>query len=141
MFEYELKYNDFFGNEKTDKLRFNLSETELNNLAIDSPIFNIDFLQFMVADANVAAMFKVIQTLLLESYGVMSEDGRTFEKTEKLKNDFRCSAAFDALINKMLNTDDTSLVQDFIIGIFPSKFSEALKDRLANPTKEIAVVG
>ena len=138
MFEYELKYNDFFGNEKTDKLRFNLSETELNNLAIDSPIFNIDFLQFMVADGNVAAMFKVIQTMLLESYGVMSEDGRTFEKTEKIKNDFRCSAAFDALVNKMLNTDDTALVKNFMIGIFPAKFADALNEKLnAGPAIEV----
>lgn len=128
MFKTEITYSDYSGNEQTETFRFNLTETEISNLAIDSPIFDVNFLKFLVDDGNIAAMFKVVQTLILESYGVMSDDGKTFRKSEELKNDFKCSAAYDALIQKMLNTEDKTLVSDFMVGIFPAKFADKLRE-------------
>lgn len=138
MFRTELTYTDFSGNEQTDILRFNLTDTEIDNLAIDSPIFDVNFLKFLVDDGNIAAMFKVMQTLILESYGVMSEDGKAFRKSEELKNDFKCSAAYNALIQKMLNTEDKTLVSDFMVGIFPAQFADKLRESIK--TNELTVV-
>lgn len=139
MFKTEITYKSFIGNDVTETLRFNLSETECLDLANEDDIFDTDILSYIASEQNLPAMIKVIRKLVVKAYGVMSEDGKYFRKRPDDVYDFEHSAAYDALIDKLISTDDVDYLRDFLIGIFPAKFAPEIKKRVKE-TEALSVV-
>ena len=130
MFKYILKYEDFLDNPQEETLRFNLTEGELRDLSRHDATFSPDILNKMRDDQDANAMYDTIRKLIAVSYGILSDDGKHFRKNEEITRDFLESAAYEAFIDKLVRTDDTKLIRDFIIGIFPAKFKAALTDTM-----------
>ena len=124
MFKTTVKYTDFLGAEREETLRFNLNEQELLDLTTDDLAFNPAYLGAISKEQDAQSMFKVMRKLILLAYGEMSEDGRFFRK---ITSDFAHSAAYEALLNKLLTTSDTSYIENFLIGIFPAKVGEQIR--------------
>lgn len=132
MIKKTVKYEDFDGNERVEDCYFNLTQTELVDVAMDLPEGFMDSLgnDPSKIDQNAAAV-KMIETfgnkgimefikeLLLKSYGVKSEDGRRFEKSEQLSKEFSETLAFDAIFIELLSDD--AAAADFINKILPAK--------------------
>ena len=126
MFKADIKYTDFLGNEKVATLRFNLTEAEIMDLVNDNPLFNTDYLAYVVAEQNVMLMLEVIRKIIEVSYGVLSEDGNYFRKPKEAVDDFLHSAMYTALLDKLTATEDVSYLKNFIMGVFPAKFASEL---------------
>lgn len=126
MFKTDIKYTDFLGNEKVATLRFNLTEAEIMDLVNDNPLFNTDYLAYVVAEQNVMLMLEVIRKIIEVSYGVLSEDGNYFRKPKEAVDDFLHSAMYTALLDKLTATEDVSYLKNFIMGVFPAKFASEL---------------
>lgn len=127
MFKTTVKYTDFLGAEREEVLRFNLNEQELRDLVDDDPAFNPAYLGYISKEQDAVSMFKVMRKLILLAYGVMSEDGRYFRKSEQITSDFAHSAAYEALLEKIMADETTKFVESFMLGIFPSKITEQIK--------------
>lgn len=141
MFKTELEYVDFLGNKKHTTLRFNLTETELMDLARQDPTFDTDFLSYVVAEQNVMLMLDVIRKIISKSYGILSEDGNHFRKPPEAVDDFIHSAMYTALLEKLVGTDDVEYLKSFIIGTFPEKLASELKKiDLDDTTAEIVPI-
>lgn len=134
MFKIQQKYQTFLGNEVEETFRFNFTETELLKLAEKDEMFNADVLSAIIQAENVLEMYKMIRKLVLLSYGELSDDGKHFRKSDELMKDFEQSAAFDPIIDKLVGGDDQQMVSEFIIGIFPAKFANEIKNRTTNIT-------
>lgn len=128
MFKTTVKYTDFLGGEREEVLRFNLTETEMQDLVADDIAFNPAFLGAIAKEEDPVAMYKILRKLILHAYGEISEDGRVFRKNEQITSDFAHSKAYEAFLEKMLTSDNNeALMRDFMIGIFPAKIGDELK--------------
>ena len=130
MFKTEIVTKNFRDETIKETLRFNLSETELLDLAKLDKTFSQEYLEWIVGKQDVSAMFDVIRKIIAVSYGVMSEDGKYFRKKEDDIYDFLHSAVYDEFIDKLIN--DENLISEFIIGVFPAKFSDKIREGMKN---------
>ena len=131
MFKYDLNYTDFLGNEKTEVLRFNLSQTEVTKLVENDKIFSVEFLAYVADGKDPLTMYNVVQKIILEAYGVLSDDGKYFRKSEQIKKDFEQSIMYDKFIEDMFGSNDTQKFVNFLVGIFPAKYAETLKAKIS----------
>lgn len=131
MFTKEYKYPNFLGDEVTDKFRFNISEFEMLDLVRDDPDFSVARLSALVKEPDAAKMIDIIRKLLVVSYGVLSEDGKHFRKSDEIATEFVQSAAYNAILNEFLTSEDPKLLTDFMYGVFPAKFQSELKNKVS----------
>jgi hypothetical protein len=89
------------------------------------------------------------KNIILTSYGVRSEDGRFFKKTQQLRDEFASSEAYSALFMELV-TGNTEGMIEFVTGIMPAGiFEEDLEkikqemaaiDEKENPAPQLAEV-
>ena len=101
MIKKTVTYEDFDGNQRTEDLYFNLTKFEATEFALDLPDEITSEVEKEGADAaNMESVSRIVQKLggkgiidfirklVLKSYGIKSEDGRRFEKSEKISTEF-----------------------------------------------------
>lgn len=130
MFKTEVTYTNFLDQEVTETLRFNLREDELLDLVREDPTFDSSFLAYISQQQDFQKMMKVIRRLISLSYGEVSEDGRSFRKSEQRAMDFLQSSAYTTFVDKILSDNSGKLFMDFLVGTFPAKFSEQLIEKV-----------
>lgn len=131
MIKKTVNYLDFDGNERTEVLYFNLTKTELVEIAMGLP----DGLSESVGtDPNnineTTVVSKVLETLgnkgvldfikkiVLKSYGIKSPDGRRFEKSEEISREFSQTLAYDTVIMELMTGDDAAIT--FMNNLIPA---------------------
>lgn len=127
MLKKTITYKDFDGNERTEEHYFNLTQTELAEIAIGLPdgISEID-----VTESNEQAgqklldklggdgVFKFLKDLMLKSYGIRV-DSRRFEKSDQISREFSQTLAFDAMFMELM-TDDVAAAK-FVNAVIPAE--------------------
>ena len=141
MLKKTVNYEDFDGNQRTEDLYFNLTKLEATEFALDLPDEITDEVAKEGASAaNMEAATRIVQKLggkgiidyirklVLKSYGVKSEDGKRFIKSEEISTEFSQTMAFDNLMMELLTDDNAA--SNFITAIIPSDLAEAAKSAL-----------
>ena len=134
MITKDTKYVDFLGNERTETMHFNLTQVELVEMGMDLP----DDIKEEVGDdpSNITeetamnlmvklgekGIMAFLKTVILKSYGVVSEDGRRFEKSEQISKEFSETIAFDNLMMELLADDEAAA--NFINSLIPSAVTD-----------------
>ena len=132
MLKKTITYKDFDGNERTEEHYFNLTQTELAEIAIGLPdgISEID-----VTESNEQAgqklldklggdgVFKFLKDLMLKSYGIRV-DSRRFEKSDQISREFSQTLAFDAMFMELM-TDDVAAAK-FVNAVIPAEAANKL---------------
>lgn len=134
MITKDTKYVDFLGNERTETMHFNLTQVELVEMGMDLP----DDIKKEVGDdpSNITeetamnlmvrlgekGIMAFLKTVILKSYGVVSEDGRRFEKSEQISKEFSETIAFDNLMMELLADDEAAA--NFINSLIPSSVAD-----------------
>ena len=145
MFAKTINYEDFLGNKREETLYFNLTQTEIIDFATELP----SGVSEAIGDPNKmdqeAAAIKIVETigskgvidflktLLLKSYGIPSEDGRKFMKSEEISKDFSQTLAYDTILMELMS-DDTA-ANEFVNKIIPAKLIEKMEGKMALPMK------
>lgn len=122
MLKRPITYEDFNGNTVTETFYFNLSKPELVELEVNMDGGFTATMQRIIETGDNKRLVEEFKRLILLSYGVKSEDGKFFMKSEQLKSEFEHSAAYISLFME-LSTNDTSAAA-FINGIVPSDLVE-----------------
>lgn len=129
-------YVDFDGNNRTEEMYFNLTQTELMELAMDMPDDIADSVGNDPTNVSESAASKLVEKLgskgimdylkmlVLKSYGVKSEDGRRFEKSEEISREFSQTIAYDNLMMELLTKPDSA--NEFITGIIPANTADKI---------------
>ena len=141
MLKKTVNYEDFDGNKRTEDLYFNLTKLEATEFALDLPDEITDeVVKEGASAANMEAATRIVQKLggkgiidyirklVLKSYGVKSEDGKRFIKSEEISTEFSQTMAFDNLMMELLTDDNAA--SNFITAIIPSDLAEAAKSAL-----------
>ena len=141
MLKKTVNYEDFDGNKRTEDLYFNLTKLEATEFALDLPDEITDeVVKEGASTANMEAATRIVQKLggkgiidyirklVLKSYGVKSEDGKRFIKSEEISTEFSQTMAFDNLMMELLTDDNAA--SNFITAVIPSDLAEAAKSAL-----------
>lgn len=122
MYKTTVEYEDFNGEKKKRTLYFNLSQSELTELKYESNGALENKIVEIVATKNRSEMMLLFTKLLKMAYGEKSEDGEYFIKNEEVYNRFKYSNAYDAFLEKLVESD--SELENFIKYVMPKKLSD-----------------
>lgn len=120
MLKREITYETFEDPPKkiTETFYFHLTMPEFAMMNPDvDPNADPDDIKFVEIVAKT-------EDIILNSFGVRSEDGLNFDKSEEARNKFKSSAAYMALADELF-TDENALTV-FIRGVLPGKLADGL---------------
>jgi hypothetical protein len=117
MLKRDIKYIDFDGNEAVDTCYFNLSKTELVEYDGAYARGFVNFLNSIIEAKDGATLMTEVKKLILRAYGVRSEDGKRFMKSEQISEEFTQTAAYDALFMELVQSEEAAAI--FVTGILP----------------------
>lgn len=126
MYKKTITYDDFNGDTVTEDFYFNFSEAELAELELTFGDKGLSaFINEVIETKDTKKTITLFKELILKAYGVKSEDGKKFKKSEALMEDFKDSAAYSALFME-LSTNPEALTE-FTNRIMPKKLVEEAK--------------
>lgn len=118
MIKKTITYTDYDGNERTEDKYFHMSKRELIKWETESGSGGMDkLIEKIIEEEDRKKIVEMFDDLILRSYGEKSMDGRSFIKSEELRNAFANSAAYDQLFYELLS--DTDKATEFVNGLIP----------------------
>lgn len=134
MLKRTITYTDFNGIERTEAFYFNLSKAELAEWQLRDEFSGglRERLTEISASKDGGKIMDTFREILSKAYGIKSDDGRTFTKSEAISQGFMGSEAYSVLFMELIS--DPAAAAQFINGIVPAEFSEGanLRDRMQN---------
>lgn len=124
MLKREIKYKDFNGEDQVEVAYFHLSKTEIIEMEVATKEGLQATIQRIVKTTDRNGLITEFKRIILASYGVKSDDGRRFVKSEELRTEFSQTAAYDVLFMELATSD--KLAVDFIQGILPEDMAAQL---------------
>lgn len=134
MYTKTIPYKDFKGNARNESVSFNLTEPEVFKLLVElKAIFDwrdrikSDDVKELPAE-EIVEFYSNFERVLLEAWGVPSEDGKHFRKDGRY--DFQESALFAAAMMEFVsNPEETMKLLD---GLMPKGLQDVVKKADAN---------
>lgn len=117
MLKENVKYLNFDGVEQTETLYFNINRMEL--IAMQARYGKEDmakYIERIVEEQDFAKIHDLLNDIILTAYGKKSEDGKRFLKSEEIKEEFRTSLAYEALVESFFD-DEGATLGKFVQGI------------------------
>lgn len=134
MLKREITYTDYSDppQEVTEIFYFNISQLDIISMEVEHKEGLEKFFDNIMKNGDRKEIFELFKELVLVGYGVRSEDGKHFEKSDELRNQFASSAAYEQLCFELM-TSETAM-GEFIIGSLPKNItnSEEAKKILAS---------
>lgn len=117
MLKKTITYEDYNGTERTEDFYFNLSKAELVEMetAIDGGL--AERINKITMTQSVPEIVKIFKELVLKAYGVKSDDGKRFIKSEELSSEFAQTEAYSNLFMELAT--DADKAAEFVNGILP----------------------
>lgn len=117
MLKETVKYLDFDGVEQTETLYFNINRMELIAMQVRYGKEDMaKYIERIVEEKDFAKIHDLLNDIILTSYGKKSEDGKRFLKSEEIKEEFRTSLAYEALVESFFD-DEGQTLGKFVQGI------------------------
>lgn len=117
MIKKTVKYVDFNGDERVEDCYFNLSKAEVTELELSVEGGYSEYLKGIVESGDNSKILNVFKELILKSYGVKSEDGRRFIKSEELTKEFTQTEVFNEIFMSLALDANESAA--FVEGVLP----------------------
>lgn len=140
MISKTLTYEDYNGNPHTETLYFHISKPEIaDNMDLEDEFREVSVFfeggKRELKRDEVKRILELIKRLIKLGYGVRSEDGQHFRKSEERWNDFHDSAAYDALIWSMFEEPEKAV--EFMTGIIPSDLVAKAKEQMEAEQRKV----
>lgn len=117
MLKQKVQYEDFDGATQVETLYFNLNRMEL--ITLQSRYGKEDmaaYIDKLVEDKDIEKVYEILNDIVLSAYGLRSEDGKRFIKNETIREEFKQSLAYEALIEDF-HDETRKVLESFIVGI------------------------
>ena len=120
MYKFVAKYENFNGDKKEKVLRFNLTASEIRTLQFSKEGGIDKYYEKIIRENDTAAIYNTFEELIKASYGIISDDGDQFIKSEEEYEKFKNSLAYEAFMDYIITSEDGAT--KFITGILPQKY-------------------
>ena len=125
MLKKTITYIDYNDTERTETHYFDLNEVEAAEMELSVEGGMSKKLEAIAKSEDKAAMFKFFKELVAKSYGIKSEDGRRFIKSEQISEEFPQTRAYSKLIMELAQDGDK--LAAFFNGVIPKVDAPAAK--------------
>lgn len=137
MLKKDITYTDFNGVERKETFWFHLSKAELLDMEMTTTGGYAEMVQRIVDAKDAPALIHIFKDLIRKSYGIKSEDGRRFIKSDELFEEFSQTEAYSQLYMELtLNADKAA---EFANGIMPQDLEADLKKFVPAATAPTAI--
>lgn len=133
MLKKTVSYTNFNDEEVTETHYFHLTQAELVEMELSMDGGLSKHLQRVVDSEDGGEIMRTFKTLLLDSYGKKSDDGRNFVKTQAIKDEFASSQAYSQIFMELATNADAAA--EFINGIVPKGLEEQMEKFQQNQDK------
>ena len=123
MIKWNIEFEDYNGQKIKEDFYFNLNKAELTEMQFRVNGAYSNFIERIMNERDVKKLGEEFKNLILNSYGVKSDDGRLFRKSQQLRDDFEQSAAYSVLFMELIS--DADKASKFVRGILPSDLQES----------------
>lgn len=106
MLKKTITYTDYDGLERTEEFRFNLTKAELVDMELTTAGTFSETIKRIIAEKDIIRIAKLFKELLLKSYGVKSDDGKRFVKSQELSEAFSQTEAYSDLYIELLRNPE-----------------------------------
>ncbi len=130
MIKKTIKFADYNGQEREMDFYFNLSKAELSEMELSVAGGLGERIKRIAAAQDTPEIIKIFKELILKSYGVKSDDGLRFIKSEQLSKEFEQTEAYSVLFMELASDDKKAA--EFINGIIPSDMKSQLSKQIEN---------
>lgn len=120
MIVYNETYTDYNGTQRTEEFRFHFNQAELLEMELSTEGgFSARVNRIINANSH-PELLQVMKTFVLDAYGVKSEDGRRFMKSEQIRQEFIESPVYSRIFMRLTTGKDAAkLAAEFINGVTP----------------------
>lgn len=106
MLKKTITYTDYDGLERTEEFRFNLTKAEVIDMELTTAGTFSETMKRIIAEKDIIRIAKLFKELLLKSYGVKSDDGKRFIKSQELSEAFSQTEAYSDLYIELLSNPE-----------------------------------
>ena len=144
MIKKTIEYIDFDGNKRIEDLYFNMTKSELLEFSFNIPDATSDAIpdsnnvdveeagKKLVEKIGMVGILNFVKDLVFKAYGVKSEDGRRFIKSEQLSTEFTQTIAYDEFLMGLF--ENAEKANEFISAVIPA---DIVKHIPANAIKAV----
>lgn len=126
MYKKTITFTDYNGVERKEDHYFHLNKAEVIKWLTTSGDYTLDkVLDRLSTERNGKKIMEIFEDLIHRSYGRKSLDGRKFEKTEEIWNDFYQTEAYSVLFTELVT--DAKKASDFVNRIIPQDLANEVE--------------
>lgn len=126
MFKKTVTYTDYDGVERTESFYFNLSEAEIVEMELGTEGGWRERMQRIIDSKDAPTIMREFKKLIMLSYGIKSDDGRRFIKSDDISREFIQTEAYNQIFMELVT--DAKAAADFANGIAPSGKDRSRQD-------------
>lgn len=132
MIKKTITYTDFDGKDRTEDFYFNLSQAELTEkeLVHYKTGFGV-YLQRIIDSEDGRTIIDTFKDIIKDSYGVRTDDGRSFIKTLSDYEKFSGTEAYSQLFVELVT--DADKASEFINGLLPANLVAKAAEAASTP--------
>lgn len=135
MIKWPITYTNYNDEEITEDFYFNLNKAELTQMQFNAQGAYSQFIERITNQRDLKRLGEEFRALILNSYGVKSDDGRLFNKSQQLRDEFENSAAYAVLYMELLS--DADKASKFVTGILPKDLQANSKNAIKGALKSV----
>lgn len=122
MLKRQITYTDFNDEEVTETFYFNISKPELIELEVEYSGGFTAMINRIIETTDPGRLVAEFKRLILLAYGVKSDDGKRFIKSDELRAEFESHAAYQTLFTEMATVEGAA--EKFFKGVLPADLTE-----------------
>ncbi len=122
MFRKVIPYTDYNGVERKEEFAFNFTKAEIWDLNLRTPGGLKSFYERIIATEDGQELADQFKMLIQKSYGIKSDDGRRFMKSDEILRNFTETEAYSNFYIELATNSDSAAA--FVNGIMPKDLVE-----------------
>lgn len=134
MIKKTITFEDYNGKTITEDYFFHLNKAELVEMEVSTKEGLSETLKKLVASNDGGEIIGYFKKIVLQAYGIKSEDGRRFIKSDDIRDGFVQSDAYPTLFMELAT--DAKAATEFIAGVVPSDLA-AEAEKAATTVEEL----
>lgn len=134
MITKKLKYTDFDGREREETVRFNLTEKEVFDLEFGTLGGISEFYQRIIEAQNTPEIIAAIDKIVLAAYGIKTADGRGFQKSKEISDEFKFTQGYSNFMMELYTDDEKAFT--FIKELIPEEVIKKIEARLKSAAEK-----
>lgn len=128
MYKYTVKYTDFNGTERVEDFYFHLTKAELLDMNMSSSGGLLEVIKKIVESKDTNELIKLFKQTIIMSYGIKSDDGKKFRKSDEIRADFMSTEAYSEIYMELATNAEKA--SEFINGILPADLAKAAQEAI-----------